>query len=152
MSIKFYKLKDPFGCFSNFSRHPILLKGILWATNEHYFQAHKQIGTERYLQIAYAASPRIAADMGRDRTYPLRSDWEQVKDSIMKEAVVAKVQQHPEVLKKLMETGDEEIIEDSPIDYYWGCGADGTGKNVLGKILMEVREELKTERMDLFHG
>lgn len=152
MSIKFYRLKDPFGCFSNFSKHPILLDGILWATTEHYFQAQKYIGTERYLKIAYAVTPKLAAELGRDRSLPIRSDWEQVKDAVMKKAIIAKMQQHPEVQKKLMETGDEEIIEDSPIDYYWGCGADGTGKNMLGKILVEVREEYKTERMDLFHG
>lgn len=96
--------------------------------------------------------PKLAAELGRDRSLPIRSDWEQVKDAVMKKAVIAKMQQHPEVLKKLMETGDEEIIEDSPIDYYWGCGADGTGKNMLGNILRVVREEYKTERMDLFHG
>jgi predicted NAD-dependent protein-ADP-ribosyltransferase YbiA (DUF1768 family) len=40
-------------------------------------------------------------------------------------------------------TGDEEIIENSPIDSYWGCGADGQGKNMLGKILMETRDILR---------
>jgi predicted NAD-dependent protein-ADP-ribosyltransferase YbiA (DUF1768 family) len=44
-----------------------------------------------------------------------------------------------------MDTGTEELIEDSPVDYYWGCGADGSGKNMLGKLLMELREELKGE-------
>lgn len=41
---------------------------------------------------------------------------------------------------------DREIVEDSPIDSYWGCGADGLGKNMLGKLLMKLREELKNEQ------
>jgi len=43
----------------------------------------------------------------------------------------------------LLSTGDEQIIENSPIDYYWGCGADGSGKNMLGQVLMEIREILR---------
>lgn len=56
MKIKFYKPKDPYGCFSNFSRHPILLDGRTWATTEHYFQAQKYISAPRYDQIANAAT------------------------------------------------------------------------------------------------
>lgn len=42
----------------------------------------------------------------------------------------------------MLATGDEDIVENAPSDYYWGCGADGSGKNMLGKILMEVRNTL----------
>jgi ribA/ribD-fused uncharacterized protein len=144
MKIKFYKLKEPYGCFSNFSRHAITLDGRIWATTEHYFQAQKYIGTFRYDQIANSESPRIAADLGRDRAVLLRADWEQVKDEVMLKCVREKVLQHPEIKKLLMSTSDAEIIEDSPIDWYWGCGKDGTGKNMLGKILMTIRDELRS--------
>ena len=150
MSIKFYRTKETYGCFSNFSRHAIKLDGILWPTTEHYFQAQKYVGTDRYLQIARAPTPRLAADLGRDRALPLRVDWETVKDSIMKKCVMEKVLQHPEIMTKLLDTGEEEIIEDSPIDYYWGCGANGTGKNMLGKILMDIRGELRARKVSLF--
>ncbi|WP_081589256.1 MULTISPECIES: NADAR family protein [Fischerella] len=50
---------------------------------------------------------------------------------------------HTDIREILLSTGDEEIVENSPIDYYWGCGADGSGKNMLGIILMEVREILR---------
>jgi len=150
LSIKFYKLKDPYGCFSNFSRHPITLDNRIWPTTEHYFQAQKYLGQYRFFIIANAATPRIAADLGRDRAIPLREDWEQVKISVMKACVLAKVQQYPMIKDLLLSTGDEEIIEDSPIDYYWGCGADGTGKNMLGKILMEIRSELYVPVNNLF--
>lgn len=142
MQIKFYKLKEPYGCFSNFSRHAILLDGRTWPTTEHYFQAQKYIGTPRYDQIANAATPRIAADLGRDRGIPKRADWEQVKDEVMLKCVREKVLQHLYIKELLLSTGDAEIIEDSPIDWYWGCGKDGTGRNQLGKTLMQVRSEL----------
>ena len=149
MAIKFYRIKETYGCFSNFSRHAISLDGRMWPTTEHYFQAQKYIGTPRYDQIANAESPRIAADLGRDRGLPLRADWEQVKDDSMRKCVREKVLQHPQIKDLLMNTGEEEIVEDSPIDWYWGCGKDGTGKNMLGKILMEVREELKNQKTSI---
>jgi len=142
MQIKFYKTKETYGCFSNFSRHAISLDGRIWPTTEHYFQAQKFVGTPRYDQIANAATPRIAADLGRDRGLLLRADWEQVKDEVMLKCVREKVLQHVEIKKLLLSTGDAEIIEDSPIDSYWGCGKDGLGRNQLGKTLMVIRDEL----------
>jgi ribA/ribD-fused uncharacterized protein len=75
----------------------------------------------------------------------MRSDWDEVKYEAMKVVLTAKFLQHHDLRKQLMDTGTEELIEDSPVDYYWGCGADGSGKNMLGKLLMELREELKGE-------
>lgn len=81
--------------------------------------------------------------MGRDRSHPLRSDWEQVKDEIMQQAVLRKFETHTDIREILLATGDELIVENSPIDYYWGCGKDGSGKNRLGEILMAVRDILR---------
>ena len=80
--------------------------------------------------------------MGRERTRPLRQDWENVKNDIMRKAVLRKFQTHADIREILLSTKNQEIIENSPIDTYWGCGADGTGKNMLGIILMEVRDLL----------
>jgi len=148
MPIKFYKTREPYGCFANFSRHGIELDGLFWPTTEHYFQAQKFVGTEFYEKVRTAETPRIAADFGRRRDFPLRKDWEQVKDDVMRVAVLKKVESHDEIKQILLSTGDEEIIEDSPVDYYWGCGAKGTGKNMLGKILMEVREKIRSGESD----
>ena len=81
--------------------------------------------------------------MGRNRKLPLRPDWEQVKDKVMFEAVLRKFETHKELRILLLSTGEEEIVESAPGDYYWGCGADGSGQNKLGKILMEVRNVLR---------
>jgi ribA/ribD-fused uncharacterized protein len=143
MAIYFYTTTDQFGCFSNFSRHGFELEGIYWLTSEHYFQAQKFAGTEHAAHIARAQTPKEAAKRGRDRSFPLRADWEEVKDEIMFRAVKRKFQAHADILATLLATGDEELVENAPGDFYWGCGADGTGKNMLGKILMNVRSELR---------
>jgi ribA/ribD-fused uncharacterized protein len=58
----------------------------------------------------------------------------------MQKAVLRKFETHADIREILLSTKDAEIVENSPIDYYWGCGANGSGKNRLGIILMEVRE------------
>ncbi|WHY17932.1 NADAR domain-containing protein [Paenibacillus sp. G2S3] len=144
MTIRFYKVNDKYGCFSNFSKHGFELDGKYWPTSEHYFQAQKFVGSIYEEEIRVVESPMDAANMGRDRDKPLRSDWEEVKDEVMKKAVLQKFQTHPDIREILISTSPEEIIEETTGDYYWGCGTKGTGKNVLGKILMEVRSTLES--------
>ncbi|MBN1430158.1 MAG: NADAR family protein [Anaerolineae bacterium] len=148
MPIYFYSPHNTYGCFSNFSPHGIHLKGKWWPTTEHYFQAQKFAGTSHEEEIRHAKTPKQAANMGRDRGRPLRKDWEKVKDGIMRDAVREKFRAHQDIQTVLLETGDEEIIENAPNDYYWGCGANGSGQNKLGKILMEIRAELRAGQTD----
>src|SRR5262249_22402218 len=101
--------------------------------------------TEHEEAIREARSPAKAKSLGRSRKYKLRRDWELVKDGIMREAVLAKFTQHSDMLAILLATGDATIVENSPTDDYWGCGANGHGKNKLGKILMSVRDELRRQ-------
>ena len=143
MTIYFYSVREAYGCFSNFSPHGIELKGKWWSTTEHYFQAQKFVGTEHEEQIRLAKTPKQAAEMGRDRSRPLRADWEEAKDDVMREAVLQKFLTHDDIQRALLETGEAELVEQTTYDYYWGCGTDGTGKNMLGKILMEVRTEIR---------
>jgi N-glycosidase YbiA len=143
--INFYSTKDAYGCFSNFSAHPILLKNKIWKTSEHYFQAQKFAGTKHEEEIRLIDSPMVAARKGRDRKRPLRKDWEVVKNDIMREVLRAKFTQHEDLKKILLETGDAELVEHTTNDRYWGDGGDGSGLNMLGKLLMELREELRSE-------
>ncbi|QDT92161.1 NADAR family protein [Gimesia algae] len=142
MTIYFYSTKDAYGEFSNFKAYPFELKGKTWRTVEHYFQAQKFAGTEHEEELRETPSPMVVARKGRSRKRPLRTDWEEVKDQIMREAVYAKFEQHAELEEMLLNTGDNEIVEQTTRDYYWGCGSEGTGKNMLGIILMETRERL----------
>lgn len=141
--ILFYGTSDEYGCLSNFAAYPIRLKGKEWPTSEHYFQAQKFAGTEHEESIRKTASPMIAARRGRDRNKPLRKDWEKVKDAVMLEAVRAKFTQHQELRERLLATGDARIVEHTANDRYWADGGDGRGRNRLGEILMQVREELR---------
>jgi ribA/ribD-fused uncharacterized protein len=67
-----------------------------------------------------------------------------VKDDIMRGAVLAKFRTQADIQAILLSTSDEEIVEATSKDYYWGCGTNGTSKNMLGKILCEVRERLRS--------
>lgn len=143
MAICFYKVNDEYGCFSNFSHYSFELDGKWWMTSEHYFQAQKFNGTKYEEMIRLLDNPMQAAIMGRKHDLPLRRDWEQVKDDVMRKALFAKFSQNVDLRNTLLKTGSEYIIEKTSNDYYWGCGANGTGKNMLGRILMEIRDEFK---------
>jgi hypothetical protein len=141
--ILFYRVNAPYGEFSNFAPAPFELGGKTWPTSEHYFQAQKFAGTPSEEEIRRAASPMIAARMGRSRQRPLRPDWERVKDAVMLEALRAKFRSHPRLRRVLLDTGDLPIVEHTSKDRYWADGGDGSGRNQLGALLMQVREELR---------
>ena len=141
--IRFYSVGDEFGEFSNFAAYPIKLDGAVWPTSEHYFQAQKFKDPRIQAKIRKAKTPMIAARMGRDRSKPLRRDWESVKVQVMDKALRAKFTQHTELAELLLSTGDEPLVEHTSNDAYWGDGGDGSGKNKLGHSLMRLREALR---------
>lgn len=141
--VKFYSTRGQYGCFSNFSGHPIKLKGHTWPTTEHYFQAQKFAGTKFETLVRKCKGPKQAALIGRNRRHPLRKDWESIKDDVMYDAIKAKFTQHKNAQEVLLSTGDANIVENTTTDYYWGCGKSGTGKNRLGILLMRLRDELR---------
>ena len=146
MEIRFYSVDAPYGCFSNFSPHGFTLDGAYWPTSEHYFQAQKFKGAKDVEEIRLARGPMMAARMGRSRSRPLRRDWERVKEDVMRGALEAKFRAHPDLQRILLSTGEALLVEASSKDSYWGCGAEGTGKNRLGLLLMELREKLAKAR------
>ncbi|MCF4969190.1 NADAR family protein [Nostoc sp. CMAA1605] len=146
MTIYFYKVWQPFGCFSNFSTHGIEIQGTYWSTVEHYYQAQKFVGSVDAVIIPViraAKTPEEAAALGRCTSRRLRSDWDLVKISVMREAILKKFLTHLDIQATLLSTGNEILVENSPTDYFWGCGVDKTGQNHLGKVLMSVREEIR---------
>lgn len=145
MAIYFYKVNNEYGSFSNFAHFPFELEDKIWITSEHYFQAQKFTDDEYKEKIRLSDSPMEAANLGRSHDIPLRNDWEKIKDNVMRKAVFAKFTQNKELQLLLLQTEGEVLIEKTSDDYYWGCGKDGSGKNMLGKILMELREALRNE-------
>ncbi|MCX5308823.1 NADAR family protein [Streptomyces sp. NBC_00160] len=153
MPIYFYGAEEvPYGCFSNFSAHGVDLDGYWWPTTEHYFQAQKFTGTRHAELIRRAGTPLRAAELGRDPSKPMRRDWERVKDDVMRRAVAAKFRTHTDIGAILLATGDAEIVEDTTSDHYWGRGRTGTGKNMLGRILMRTRSRIRAERGEAGDG
>jgi N-glycosidase YbiA len=150
MTIYFYKVDQPYGYFSNFSLHPICLASPTgqdwWPTVEHYYQAHKFLGGEfAYLmaKIQVADTPEAAAAIGRFPTHLPSNDWSDRKLAVMFTAVRQKFYSYDELRALLLATGETEIIENSPVDSFWGCGADRSGHNHLGQIIMEIRQEIR---------
>lgn len=142
MSIKFYKTSKKYGEFSNFYKKRIIIQGKKYRSAEHYYQSKKFEGTEWEEYIRNQTTPRKSAEEGRRLDLPLRKDWADIKNEIMITALYYKFKD--EALQNLLlSTGEEELIEDSPIDYYWGCGSDGSGKNILGKQLMSLRTVIR---------
>jgi hypothetical protein len=146
LTINFYLTGEKYGPFSNFSRHPIKLAGKTWSTSEHYFQAQKFVGTQYEEEVRKIKKPSEAAKMGRDRSLPLRKDWESVKDNVMRDAVYAKFTQNEDLKEFLLSTGNDKLVEHTVNDSYWADGGDGSGKNMLGIILMEVRDKIRNEK------
>ena len=141
--IKFFKIKEPYGFMSNFSPHSFEVDGKKWKTSEHYYQAQKFHEPELQEQVRVSPGPRAAGRIGRDENNPLRSDWDEYRITAMHKALLAKFIQNPDIAKELIDTGHTILFEHSDAEKYWADGLDGSGKNMLGKLLMIVREELK---------
>lgn len=144
--IEFWRTTDEYGCFSNFSKHTVEIDGLVWPTTEHYYQAMKHTDESLKERIRQIKSCKVAKTLAYSA--PAREDWEQIKFDVMRKAIRAKADQHPEIKAKLLETGDDPLAEASPFDYVWGTGKDGTGQNWLGKLWVELRESLTNQKRD----
>lgn len=116
------------------------MNGKFYATTEHYYQAAKATNLDDHEKIRLATTPKSAKIIAQ--SVPLCENWEEIKTKVMNQALLHKAEQHPKIAEVLRSTGTATIIEDSPYDYIWGCGADGTGQNLLGKSWMFVRSIL----------
>lgn len=117
--INFYSTSDDYGDFSNFAAWPIKVDGKTWPTSEHYFQAQKFLDEKYREEIRRVSSPMVAARMGRDRSKPLRKNWESVKEQVMRKALRAKFEQHAELRALLLATAPAKLVEHTDNDAYW---------------------------------
>ena len=136
-----------FDFLSNFYPSMITDGEIWFPTVEHYYQAAKAKNKEDYKAIAAAPTPGKAKKLGREAE--MRTDWEEVKDDIMLEALRQKFN-HKLLKEKLLATGEEGLEEGNYWhDNIWGkCYCvecqNTVGQNKLGKMLMKIREEIKS--------
>lgn len=143
--IGFWTRKQSHFFLSNFYKAPFDLDGKRWFTTEHYYQAMKSTDEKTQERIRMLATPKMAALEGRSIP-DFRSDWEEVKEDIMRKAIYAKFTQNDDIRMSLLMTKDAHLFEDSPYDSYWGVGSDGSGLNRLGILLMELRNKLREEK------
>lgn len=143
--IIFCKTKGPFGEFSNF--YPITINVDLknYKSVEHFYQSKKFEGTKWEEHIRNQNKPFEAAREGRRDDLLLREDWKEVKLLVMRRALVAKFKKIDRFKNLLLSTDNIELVEYSKKDYFWGRNEDGIGYNMLGKLLMELREEIRIE-------
>lgn len=140
--------EQPFYPLSNFSSFAILWSVDGWVTkfdtSEALYHWHKfPENPSIRMAIRLAMSAHEAFKIAEQRASMRRPDWDAVKVDIMRDILQAKVAQHEYVRRKLLETGERELVENSWRDDFWGWGPNRDGKNMLGKLWMEIRAELR---------
>lgn len=134
-----FGFKGKYYFLSNFYPCQVTYHGITYQNSEAAFHAQKDPSrAEEFCKL----NPSQAKRLGRK--VKLRSDWEYVKDGIMKDILIFKFKQNPELAQKLLNTGEVMLVEANNWgDTYWGYDEiNNVGQNRLGYILMEIRELL----------
>jgi len=165
--IKFYSKNEPYFEFSNFYPIKLTIDDKEYASSEHYYQASKymHVNKTKYNDLvelirtqSTAGKAYYLAKMTKRTQYKwqiqlnqliekysdckIDPDWENKKMKVMKKVLLIKFS-NSKLKELLLSTNNKEIIENSPRDYFWGCGRDNSGRNELGKMLMQIREKLK---------
>lgn len=149
--IRFYRSNEkPYGAFSNLYRRELALDGQTFPTAEHAYQAAKARRPEVRDWILAAPSPALLA-MAAHGLYQwdIVPDWSRIKFDRMRAVLRAKFTQHADLRELLLATGTARLVEsgtvDNAVNRLWG-EVNGKGKNMLGVLLMELREQLARER------
>ena len=125
---------------SNFYPHAFLFDGHMYATAEHAFQAAKCVDELEAERVRQAPSPAAAKQIGR--RVRLRAGWDEARVDVMRAVLAAKFSD-PELRARLIATGSAEFVEENTWgDRFWGRSR-GVGRNMLGTLLMELRESLR---------
>lgn len=131
--------RGEYSFLSNMYTCDILYGNIQYHSAENAFQGSKCIDQDTKVYISLLTPSRSKQE---GKKVILRDDWERVKDTVMAEIVLEKFIQNPDLLEKLINTGDRELVEGNTWkDFYWGR-CNGVGQNKLGRILMQVRKQL----------
>lgn len=150
--IVFHKTKEAFGGLSNMaSGYPLRINGVRILTAEALYQACRfpQL-PDVQKEIIAQHSPMTAKMKGKPFKAQSRDDWEEVKAKVMRWCLRVKLaQNYSRFSELLLSTQEKPIVEFSVKDDYWGAREiDRTtlgGENVLGRLLMELRELIKVD-------
>lgn len=142
-TIFFYRASGKFGFLSNLYKAEIAFDGRSFPTSEHAYQFGKFRDPESAEWAIAAPKPHLVAIISHGLfAWDIVPKWSQKKLKRMENVLRAKFSQYPDLANKLIQTGNAELVEKSNMDNFWGCGKKGNGKNMLGKLLMQIREEL----------
>lgn len=138
--------EQDFYVLSNFSAFTLQWNGFRFDTSEAAYHYEKFEGTDSEVQamILEAPSAHQAFKIAESKKMFRRQDWDAVKVGIMRDILRAKAEQHEYVRRKLLATGDRELVEDSWRDDFWGWGPNHDGQNMLGRLWMELRDCWRT--------
>jgi ribA/ribD-fused uncharacterized protein len=138
-----------FFVFDNFASFQVEWRERLWATSEHAYQAAHFFETDPGLveRIFLARSAHCAYKIAKANADKAPNNWHDIKEGIMLDICRHKLIQHAYIQQKLLQTDEAQIVEDSPVDSFWGWGPDRKGRNTLGRIWMILREELRTQEV-----
>ena len=133
---------------SNFARFPVVFEGVEYPTAEHAYVAAKTVDPAIRAWVCQIDTPGNAKYRGK--SIALRPDWEDVHDEVMLAVLRSKFTRNAEAREQLLATGNAELVEGNAWhDNYWGrcrckeCAGVVDAHNVLGRLLMMVREELR---------
>lgn len=135
--------EQDFYVLSNFSSFRITFTGQTFDTSEAAYHYQRFMLPEDRRGVMYAESAHDAFRYAQENKSRQRHDWDAVKVDIMRDILRAKVAQHEYVRRKLLATGERELVENSWRDSYWGWGPNKDGQNMLGKLWMQIRAELR---------
>lgn len=150
--IRFYRANEkPYGAFSNLYRSPIVFEGQQFPTAEHAYQAGKAAKAKVREWILSAPSPALAAMAAHGLyTWDIVPNWSEIKFDRMRRVLRAKFTQHHDLLELLLSTGEARLVEagrvNNAVNRLWG-EVNGKGTNMLGVLLMELRGDLRKERV-----
>ena len=148
--IRFYRASEkPFGAFSNLFRREIEFEGDTYPTSEHAYQAGKARKPEVKAWLMAAPSPALLAMAAHGLYYwDVSPGWSATKFDRMRAVLYAKFTQHPDLCELLLSTGSARLIEtatvDNEVNRLWG-EVNGQGRNMLGEMLMELRDKLRAD-------
>lgn len=145
--IMFYRSSGDYGYLSNLFRRKVKFENRVFRSSEDAYQFGKPLEGMTAEWLISAPKPHLCAMAAHGlMAFDIRPDWQAIKVDRMKDILRAKFSQHDDLKQKLIDTGDAILIEDSKTDNFWGCGRNMRGKNMLGNLLMQVREELKNAK------
>jgi ribA/ribD-fused uncharacterized protein len=146
--IRFYSSAgtSPYKGFSNLAKAEFTLDGQSYFSVENYVQSEKFASTDpEYAEkIRNQKNPALVKGMGKSKGHATAEDWETRRVDVMRRGLLAKFTSNEALKDILLGTGDAKIEEESPAESFWGIGADGQGENWTGKLLMELRDSLRS--------